>query len=279
MKRYIIILIGNLISALGVLFFVVPNGLITGGTTGLALAANHFLNIPISTFVFIFNIIMFILGYLFLGKTFALSTLISTICYPLILSVLESTIGYTLLTTNPLLASICGGIFIGIAIGIVVKNNASTGGMDIPPLILNKKYGLPISVGMYGFDFAILLIQVFYTNIEFVLYGLFLILCYTIVLDKTLLIGKHQIQVFIVSNKHEEIRQMIISKLDRTCTLLYAKTGYKQEEYPVMLCVLSKRDLISFNELVTKIDPLAFMTIQEVKEVRGRGFSAKKEYL
>lgn len=279
MKRFAIIIFGNLIYALGVLFFIVPNGLITGGTTGLALAANHFFNIPISTFVFIFNVLMFVLGFIFVGKTFALSTLISTIFYPLILTILESTIGYTLLTTNPLLASICGGILIGVAIGIVVKNNASTGGMDIPPLILNKKYGIPVSVGMYGFDFVILLLQIFYTNIEFVLYGLFLVLCYTIVLDKTLLIGKHQIQVFIVSKQYEKIRKAIIQQLDRTCTLLYAKTGYKQEEYPVIMCVLSRRELVIFNQLITSIDPLAFMTIQEVKEVSGRGFSATKEYL
>jgi len=170
MKRLFLILLGNTLYALGVVLFIVPNGLVTGGTTGLALAANHFLNIPISLFVAIFNVCMFGLGYLVLGKQFALSTLLSTIFYPAILSLLENTIGYHALTTDPLLASLCGGVLIGIAIGIVVKNNASTGGMDIPPLVLNKKMGLSVSVGMYGFDVCILLLQTFYTIIEYVIW-------------------------------------------------------------------------------------------------------------
>ena len=115
-------------------------------------------------------------------------------------------------TSNPLLATLCGGVFIGGAIGLVVKNEASTGGMDIPPLVLNKKLGIPISVAMYGFDCIILLMQTFYTDIEYVLYGLFLVLCYTFVLDKTLLIGKKQIQVLIVSKEYELIKQAIIQE-------------------------------------------------------------------
>ena len=215
MKRLTLIILGNIIYALGVVFFVVPNGLVTGGTTGLALAANHFFNIPISMFVAFFNISMFVLGYSVLGKRFALSTLVSTLVYPLILTVLEVFVGYRSLTSNPLLATLCGGVFIGGAIGLVVKNEASTGGMDIPPLVLNKKLGIPISVAMYGFDCIILLMQTFYTNIEYVLYGLFLVLCYTFVLDKTLLIGKKQIQVLIVSKEHEAIKQSIIKEFAR----------------------------------------------------------------
>ena len=279
MKRILLILLGNFLYALGVVLFIVPNGLVTGGTTGLALAAQHFFNVPISLFVAAFNILMFMIGYLCLGKQFALSTLISTFCYPLILSILESFLGYPVLTHDPLLASICGGILIGCAIGLVVKNNASTGGMDIPPLVLNKKFGLSVSGGMYAFDFCILLVQMFYTNIEYVLYGLFLVLCYTVVIDKALLIGKSQIQVLIVSKNHEEIKNMIIKQLDRTCTLFHATTGYKQYEYPVVMCVLSRRQLIILNQLMNTIDPHAFMSISEVMEVKGRGFSDVKEYL
>lgn len=279
MKRLMLILLGNTLYALGVVLFIVPNGLVTGGTTGLALAANHFFNIPISMFVAVFNVVMFALGYFVLGKQFALSTLISTIFYPTILSLMENTIGYQCLTTNSLLASICGGFLIGIAIGIVVKNNASTGGMDIPPLIINKKMGISVSFTMYLFDACILLLQAFYTNIEYVLYGLFLILCYTVVLDKTLLIGKKQIQVMIVSKYHEEIKKKIFSELDRTMTMLHATTGYKQHEYPVIMCVISYRQLTDLNAIVSMIDPHAFMTVCEVTEVRGRGFSDVKEYL
>lgn len=279
MKRWLLILLGNTLYALGVVLFIVPNGLVTGGTTGLGLAAHHFFDIPMSSFVAIFNIIMFVIGYVCLGKQFAMSTLLSTVFYPILLSLLENTIGYQKLTNDPLLASICGGILIGLAIGIVVKNNASTGGMDIPPLVVNKKYGVSVSIAMYAFDFAILLLQMFYTNIEYVLYGIFMVLIYTVVLDKALLIGTKQIQVMIVSKYHEEIKQKIISDLDRTVTMLHATTGYKKHEYPVIMCVLSYRQLSVLNMIVSSIDPHAFMTVSEVTEVKGRGFSDVKEYL
>ena len=121
-RNIIGILIGNTIYALAVLLFIVPNGLITGGSTGLSIGAQHLLGIPMTLFLSIFNILMFLLGLLILGKTFALTTLISTFYYPLILSVFEKTIGYTQMTTDPLLAALLGGVMIGVAIGLVQES-------------------------------------------------------------------------------------------------------------------------------------------------------------
>ena len=146
------IILGNTTYALAVLSFIVPKGLITGGSTGLAIAANNVFNIPITLFVSVFNVLMFILGFIILGKSFAVTTLISTFYYPFILGVFEKTIGYTKMTSDPLLAALLGGVMIGCAIGIVIKFRGSTGGMDIPPLVLNKKFHLPVSVTMYAFD-------------------------------------------------------------------------------------------------------------------------------
>lgn len=279
MKRIIMILLGNTIYALGVVLFIVPNGLVTGGSTGLGLAAQYFFQLPLATFVSLFNLVMFILGYLILGKKFALSTLISTLYYPLALAFFERQIGYRQMTDDTLLAALIGGLFIGVAIGLVIKNNASTGGMDIPPLILNKKLGIPVSVAMYGFDFLILGLQMLYTSQELVLYGIILVLTYTIVLDKVLLLGQSQTQVMIVSKMYKEISCQIITDLDRTTTLLKAQTGYKHYPYPVVMCVLSRRELSKLNDLVLELDPNAFMVISAVNEVRGHGFSLNKEYL
>lgn len=279
MKNIIGILIGNTIYALAVLLFIVPNGLITGGSTGLAIAANHVFGIPITVFVSIFNIGMFIIGYIVLGKTFALTTLISTFYFPLILGVFENTIGYTLMTTDPLLSALLGGVMIGSAIGIVIKCNASTGGMDIPPLVLNKKLGIPVSVSMYAFDFLILLMQVFYTDKEMVLYGVVLVATYTIVLDKVLVVGKAQTEVMIVSKEYEKINEAIIHELDRGSTMLKSISGYMKNEYPVVMTVVSNRELPKLNDLVLGIDDHAFMIVSKVNEVRGRGFTFKKEYI
>ncbi|QAA34513.1 YitT family protein [Clostridium manihotivorum] len=278
LKNIALILLGNTIYALAVTIFILPSGLITGGTTGLALLFYHQLGVPITIFVSIFNISMFILGALVLGKKFALTTLISTFYYPLILGVFQKIPSLQGITSDHLLSTIYAGIMIGFSIGIVIKAGASTGGMDIPPLVLNKKFGFPVSVVMYGLDFTILLSQMLFANKEQVLYGMLLVLIYTVVLDKILLLGQSRTQVKIVSEKYEEINQMIIKHLDRGSTLIHAETGYCHNNNLVVLTVISNRELPKLNEMVLSIDPKAFMIINRVNEVKGRGFTMDKIY-
>ncbi|WP_163192223.1 YitT family protein [Clostridium thermarum] len=278
LKNIALIFLGNTIYALAVTTFILPNGLITGGTTGLALLFYHQLGIPVTVFVSIFNVTMFILGALILGRTFALTTLISTFFYPLILGVFQKVDFLQNMTSDRLLSAIYAGIMIGFAIGVVIKAGASTGGMDIPPLVLNKKFGFSVSVVMYVMDFTILLSQMLFANKEQVLYGILLVLTYTVVLDKVLLLGKSRTQVKIISEKYEEINQMIIRHLDRGSTLIEAETGYCRNHSLVVLTVITNRELPKLNQLVSSIDPKAFMIINQVNEVRGRGFTMDKIY-
>ena len=268
----ITILIGNAIYALGVVVFILPNDLITGGTTGLGIAFEHYFNIPISMFVFCFNAVMFVLGAVVLGKMFALTTLISSFFYPIILGVFERIPQLANATSDRMLATVCGGLMIGFAIGIVIRAGASTGGMDIPPLVLNKKFGFPVSVMLYLFDFTILILQMLFSDKEQIIYGILLVLIYTVVLDKVLLTGHVQTQVKIVSKKHKEINQMIVQKLDRGSTILYGETGYLHTDQPVIMTVISNRELTKLNQEVNKIDPEAFMITSRVNEVKGPGF-------
>lgn len=278
-KNLLYILAGNTIYAAAIVMFILPNELITGGTTGLALFFNHQLNIPITAFVSIFNLAMFILGFFVLGKKFALTTVISTFYYPFIFGILEQIPGLRGMTNDPLLAVICGGIMIGFGIGIVIRVGASTGGVDIPPLVLNKKFSIPVSVSLYVIDFTILLLQMIFSNREQVLYGILLVLMYTIVLDKVLLLGKSQLQVKIISKKYEEINDMIINQLDRGSTLIQAETGFYRNENLMVLTVISARELSKLNQFIMDIDPNAFVVISQVNEVRGRGFSMQKVYV
>lgn len=277
-KNIIGILLGNTIYALAVTMFILPNNLITGGTTGMAMLLNATMDIPITLFVSLFNVTMFLLGWKILGKKFALTTLISSFYYPFILGVLQEIFNNEVMSTDTLLCVIFAGLMIGVAIGIVIRCGASTGGMDIPPLILNKKLGISISVSMYGFDFLILLGQMLIRNREMVFYGILLVLIYTVVLDKILLFGKSQMQAKIISSKYKEINETIINHLDRGTTLIHGETGFKHNEYPVVLTVVNNRELAQLNNYVYEIDPDAFMIINKVNEVRGKGFSAAKKY-
>ena len=278
LKNLVLIFAGNTLYALGVVMFILPGGMITGGTTGIALTVNHYFHVPISVFVFCFNLIMFIIGAIVLGKKFALTTLISTFYYPFILGVLENVPALGNFTNDVALSTIFGGLMIGSAIGIVIRAGASTGGMDIPPLVLNKKFGIPVSVLLYIFDSSILLMQMLFSNKDQILYGILLVMIYTVVLDKVLLLGTTQTQVKVVSKKYAEINQAIISELDRGSTLIYGETGYLHQEQPLVLSVVSNRELTRLNQIVMGIDPSAFMIISKVNEVKGRGFSSQKIY-
>ena len=263
------ILLGNTVYALGIVMFVLPSGLITGGTTGLALTAEHFLNIPVSVFVFLMNLCMFLLGAAVLGMKFALTTLVSSFYYPIILGIFQKIPALSNLTREPMLAAVFGGLMIGFGIGSVIRVGASTGGMDIPPLILKKKFGLPVSVMLYVFDVTILILQMFFSEKEQILYGILLVMIYTVVLDKVLLIGTSQTQVKIISRKYMEINEKIIHELDR---------GFMKQEQPMVMTVISNRELGTLNRLVMETDPQAFMIVGNVNEVKGRGFTQEKVY-
>ncbi len=277
-KKVATVLAGNTIYALAVSLFILPGGLITGGTTGLALVAHYQLGIPVAVFIGVFNIVMFGAGALVLGKQFAFTTMISTFYYPFILGVFENYFGHGAITGDRMLATVFSGLLIGLGIGMVIRAGASTGGMDIPPLILNKKWNASVSMTMLVLDCMILLSQMIFSNKEQILYGILLVLLYTVVLDKVLLIGRNQMQVKVFSERYEEINQAIQSRMDRGTTLLASEGGYLRKASFAVLTIVSARQLSRLNELVMEIDPNAFMVINRVNEVQGRGFTLHKEY-
>lgn len=272
------VVLGNALYALTVKLFLLPSGLVTGGTTGIALTVNHLFHIKVSAFVLVFNIIMLILGYISLGKSFAITTLASTFLYPMALELFEQLIGDYVLTQDILLCTLFSGFGIGIALGIVIRSGASTGGMDIPPLLLQKTLRIPVSISMYAFDVCILLSQALFRPAENILYGVVLVLIYTMVLDKMLLMGTNRTEVKVISDRSDEIREAILTRIDRGVTLLEAESGYLHKKSAVVLSVISNRELPKVEKLIHEIDPESFMIVSRVCEVRGRGFSLNKRY-
>ena len=277
LKRIMWVLIGNTIYSCGIAAFVLPNDLITGGTTGIALILEHYFGLPIGLSVAIFNIVMFILAILILGKSFELTALISTFYFPWILSQFQKVQFIQNMTDDFLLGSIFAGLMLGLGVGLVIRAGASTGGMDIPPLILNKKFGLPVSIGLYVFDFTILIIQMSFRDKERILYGILLVLIYSTLVDKVLLMGKTQMQVKIISDHYEEINKVIQEKLDRGSTFFKTESGYLRKDSFAIMTVVSSRELPKLNELVLEIDKQAFIVINQVNEVMGRGFTLHKQ--
>ena len=273
-----IVILGNILYALAVRLFLMPAGLLTGGTTGIGLALNRTFGIPVSSFVLVFNVIMLLIGWKVMGRKFALTTIVSTFVYPIALGFFERLFGNLVLTEDLFLCTIFSGLGIGASLGIVIRAGASTGGMDIPPLVLNHYLRIPVSVFMYVFDFCILLVQAVGNPPKKVLYGLILVMTYTLVLDKLMLMGTTRTEVRIVSEHAQKIREAIITEMDRGVTMLSGETGYLKHPTQMIFSVISNRQLPELEKLVRRIDPECFMVVNRVSEVSGRGFSMKKRY-
>ena len=272
------IVVGNAMYALTVVLFLMPSGLITGGATGIALAFNKVTGLPVSAVLFVVNVVMLLLGWWVLGSRFALNTMASTVLSPFFMALWERLLGDLVLTDDLVLNTVFAGFGIGISLGITIRAGASTGGMDIPPLVLQKWFRWPVSITMMLFDIAILLVQAAFSQPEQVLYGIVLVITHTIVMDKMLMLGDSRTEVKIISTRSDEIRTAILAEIDRGVTVLHGEGGYTGEPSEVLLSVISNRELPRLEKLVHSIAPACFLIVSRVTEVSGRGFSMEKEY-
>ncbi len=288
-RHSLIVVFGNALAAAASAFFIIPNNFVMGGTTGIGIFVRNLLDNNnewiVSLTVYIANIFLFLIGSVFLGKKFAVATLAGTLLYPTFISAftflnnlyMNAHGGNALAYSDPLLAVVCGSILFGLGIGLVVRVGASTGGTDIPPLILHKYFGIPISVGLWGLDLTIVFLQLFARiSVEMVLYGVVITLLSSVIIDVVSPVGMRKAQVKIISKKYKEIRDMILNEMNRGVTTLYGQTGFLKEKCFVLLTIVSNRDVIKLKNRIQEIDPEAFLMVSVVSEVRGRGFSSDR---
>ena len=272
------VLLGNVILTFAIKLFLLPSNLMSNGTTGLALVMEHLTGMPVSVFSLIFNIAMLILGWIVLGKQFAATTLFSSIFYPVFLEALNQLMGDYQITENLFLNLLFAGMGIALGLGLIIRSGASSGGMDIPPLILERFFKIPVSVSLWCFDFVILMAQLPFHKPEDLLYGILLILTISITLNKSIHMGATKTEVKIVSEKATEIRDAILSRVDRGVTLLHGEGGYLHKQTEIILSVVSNHEMPKIEQLARGIDPDCFMIVTRVTEVWGRGFTYSKHY-
>lgn len=273
------IIFGNALYSLAVALFLEPAGLITGGATGIALAIGRSTGLSVSGLLFFINLAMLVWGWVVLGRAFALNTLASSVLSPAFLALFEGMANGRVLTEDIFLCTVFAGLGIGVALGIVIRSGASTGGLDIPPLVLNKWFKLPVSATMLVFDIMVLLMQAVFSPMPQVLYGIVMVLIHTVVMDKMLMMGASRTEVKIISSQSDTICAAILEQLDRGVTILHGEGGYTHESSAVLLSIVSNRELPRLEKLAHSIDPTCFLIVSHVTEVSGRGFSMDKDYL
>ncbi len=275
-------LAGNITLAMGVAWFILPNNVLTGGLAGVAIALEPIIHVNPEMFINVMTIVLFLVGAPILGKKFATKTIFCTICYPVMLS-LMTFIENTLISPETFimdkyLATIYGGALMGIGIGCVFRTGASTGGMDIPPLIINKFTHISLPTLVLITDALTVLLGAAVYGLQAALTGILSVWVSSMMINKTMMLGGHDARnVMIISNKYEEIMEHIHEVLERGTTILEATGGYSSQRRPVIMAVVVKKQLPKLEHLVSHIDPEAFVVVMEAKEVQGLGFTYEEE--
>jgi uncharacterized membrane-anchored protein YitT (DUF2179 family) len=272
------VVFGNMMFALAVAGFVMPNNILMGGITGIGIPINKAFGIDTAAIILGVNIVLMIAGRFVLGKKFFYSTIASSILYPVFLALFQRIPGIDKLTDNPLLAAIFAGALLGIAIGVLMRVGSSSGGTDIINLMLNKWTHIPVAILVNVLDFAIIGVQAIFAKPEQLLLGIITVVLETLVLDKVMLVGKSQIEVFVISDSYNKIRDALLNELSVGATMSVIETGLTGKRQMAVMCVIHPRKLYALTELIQNIDENAFITVTKIKEVRGQGFTRERIY-
>lgn len=274
-KKYgyeiLLTIVGCFIMACGTSLFLLPNKLSTGGFSGIATIAYFILNLPMGITILVLNIPLFIIGYLRLGKIFFSKTIIGTLLLSVFIDLLEKV---PPLTHNQFLASVYGGIVVGIGSAINLKAMASTGGSDLLAYIIRSfKPYYQTSTLIIGIDTVIVALNVFFLrNIEIGLYSAIAIFLMGKMIDLVFEGVNFTKIILIISDKYEQIAKKVEKTIERGSTAIYAKGMYKKEDKMMLLCVASRNEVSKIKQLATNIDENAFIIITNARETWGEGF-------
>ena len=272
-REYILILIGVFLVAISLEYFFIPNNIAAGGVTGLAIVINHYIPaISTGPLVFIMDLFLFIVGFIFLGKNFGVKTIVSSFSLAGIMTIIERYFAPQALTNDLMLASIFGTLITAVGMAIVFNANSSTGGTDTIAKIMNKFFHIDIGKSLLAVDFIVTLLGAITFGINIGLYGLLSVIINGIAIDK-FIEGFHACkEVTIISTKSDEISKFIMDELERGCTFLKGIGGFSGKDTCVLYAVLGRNEFIKLKQHISKVDPKAFITVGEVHEVMGEGF-------
>lgn len=278
----LLIILGNLILAIGVTCFILPNNVLTGGLAGIAVAIGPLIQMEETLLINGLTVILFIVGAIVLGRRFAMKTVLSTVVYPLMISFLswmiEANGWVDSFLMDKYLATIYGGALMGFGVGLVFKTGASTGGMDIPPLILNKYTHISLPVLITITDALTVLLGLSIHGLQAALTGILSVWVSSFMINKAMLIGGHDaMNVMIISNKYDEIKTKVHDLLERGTTIIEAMGGYSNEKKPVLMVVVAKKQLPQLQRMIAHEDSEAFVIVTNTHEVQGLGFSYEEE--
>jgi uncharacterized membrane-anchored protein YitT (DUF2179 family) len=287
-KAYTFILVGTFIMASGFVFFISPHKLAPGGVYGIAIVVHHITKglfafapkgLPIGILALCMDIPLTIIGIKILGPRFGVKTVVGFTLTAVWTDFLSYLWGYdALVPEDPLLSAIFGGVLIGVGLGIVFKSKATSGGSDIIAMIISKYTKLPVGQLLIYVDSAIVLVGLLaFHDWKIPLYSWIVIFITGKVIDVILEGISYDKTLFIISDKHIEIRDKIINDLNRGGTYIPGEGMFNGASKQIIFTVVSRRELAMLQDHILKVDPQAFMTVMDANEILGEGFKSLKD--
>lgn len=265
-RRYVFMFIGSILAALGLEVFLVPNQIIDGGVVGVSIMASHLTSLPLGMFIFILNLPFIYLGYLQIGKSFAISTLFSLASLSVWVSILVPIPGFT---HDVFLASIFGGIILGIGVGLIIRYGGSLDGTEIVAIILDKRTGFSVGEIVMFFNIFIIGSAGLVFSWDKAMYSLVAYFVAYKLIDITIEGLDESKGVMIVSDHPHEIAEVLMARLGRGVTILHGQGAYTGESKQVLYSVITRLEIAKLKTIIKEIDDNAFVTINEVHDVMG----------
>ncbi len=265
-------IIGSLVFAVGVNVFTTPNDIAPGGVTGIATMLHSMTNVQMGTLTFLLNIPLVILGLAIIGKRFTLSTFRTLIILSLITNITEPIL--PVYTGNALMASVFGGVAIGIGMGFIFLRGSTTGGTDIlGRVILKYHQHIPIGKILLAIDFVIVTAAgIYYNTLEAALYALVSVYAVERAMD-SVLYGFNETRIaYVVSEKAVEVADRVMDETGRGITYLDGEGGYRRDKKLVIMCAMPSRQFAHFKRIVLEVDHAAFIMVAPASNVIGEGF-------
>jgi uncharacterized membrane-anchored protein YitT (DUF2179 family) len=271
-QRTIFIIFGAILMGVGIEEFLVPNRILDGGIVGISIILSHLTGVKLGIFIFVLNIPFFFIGYKQIGKTFALSTLLGIAVLSVTTALLHNV---PALTEDLLLATVFGGIVLGVGVGIVIRYGGSLDGTEIMAILINKR--TPFSVGeiIMFFNVFIFAIAGFVFGWDRAMYSLLAYYIAFKTIDIVIAGLDESKSAWIISEQHKEIGETILARLGRGVTYLKGEGAYTGDDKNVIFCVITRLEEAKLKEIVQEIDPNAFLAVANISEVRGGRFKKK----
>lgn len=272
LRRVLFITLGASLVAVALEIFLVPNHIIDGGIVGISIIVAHLTKLPLGLFLFLLNLPFLVLGYKQIGKTFAMSTLYGVSVMSIGTFLLHPVAP---LTEEYFLASIFGGVILGIGVGIVIRFGGSLDGTEIVAILLNKR--LPFSVGeiVMFFNLFILCSAGFVFGWDRAMYSLFAYYIAFKLIDITIEGFEESKSVWIISEEAQEIGSAIMSRLGRGVTYLHGEGGFTGGQKRVIFCVITRLEEAKMKSIVHELDPIAFLAVGNIHDVKGGRFKKR----